>query len=259
MEKFDSQWLDISDERMARFEDMFQWSEATAHYYDGAALGPGLQVVDFGCGPGHQAVEFAKMVAPDGHVHAVDINTEFIKRTRLRADSAGVGDRVSVHLLDSEKIPIPDASLDRVVVRNTLIHVPDPAASMAEFRRLLRPGGLLHMIEGDRRLMAVEPLDLREWNDLIDAAGWAWHQPTIGRRLHGLARRAGFAASEVRVLAAADTEGRLLGMIRTIAEYAREGGMNHERVAEIIAALESGLADGSYLAVSPQFVVTARA
>lgn len=258
MTELDSQWLNIPDERMKRFEDMFRWSEATAHYYEGAALRPGLQVADFGCGPGHQAVEFAKTIAPDGHVHALDINADFIERTRMRADSAGVGDRVSVHLLDSEKIPIPDASLDRVVVRNTLIHVPDPAASMAEFRRVLRPGGLAHMIEGDRRLMAVEPLDLRDWNELIDAAGWAWHQPTIGRRLHGLARGAGFAASEVRVLAAADTEGRLLGMIRTIAEYATEGGMDPDRVASIIAAVEGGLADGTYLAVSPQFVATAQ-
>jgi ubiquinone/menaquinone biosynthesis C-methylase UbiE len=239
VKQLDSQWLDIPDDRFERFEDMFRWNEATAHYYDGAALGPGHRVADFGCGPGHQAVEFARMVAPVGHVHALDINAEFIKRTRTRADAAGVGDRVSVHLLDSEKLPMPNSSIDRVVVRNTLIHVPDPAACMAEFRRVLVPGGLAHMIEGDRRLMAVESL-------------------SIGRRLQGLARNAGFAAIEVRVLTEPDAEGRLLGMIRTIAEYAREGGMNPERVASIVANVDAGLADGTYLAVSPQFVVTAR-
>lgn len=259
MTKLDSQWLDISDDRMGRFEDMFRWSEATAHYYDGAALGPGHEIADFGCGPGHQAVEFAKMIAPYGHVHAIDINAEFIRRTRNRADAAGVGDRVSVHLLDNENLPLADASLDRVVVRNTLIHVPDPASNITEFHRVLRPGGLLHMIEGDRRLMAVEPVALNDWNELIDAAGWAWHQPTIGRRLHGLARHSGFRSCEVRVLAAADTDGRLLGMIRTIAEYAQEGGMSAERARSIVSLVENGLADGTYLAVSPQFIVTAQA
>ena len=257
MAKLDSQWLEISNERMKRFEEMFQWNEATAHYYEGASIGPGLRVADFGCGPGHQAVEFAKMVGPEGHVHALDINKQFLRRAQAWADEAGVGNQVSFHLLDSEIMPIADKELDRVVVRNTLIHVPDPAANMVEFRRVLRSGGLVHMIEGDRRLMAVEPLDLNDWNDLIDAAGWAWHQPTIGRRLHGLAKGAGFSETVVRVLAAADTEGRLLGMIRTISEYAAEGGMERHRVADIMAKIEEGLAQGTYMAVSPQFVVTA--
>ena len=35
-----------------------------------------------------------------------------------------------------------DGSLDRVVVRNTLIYVADPAVTFAEFRRVLRPGGI---------------------------------------------------------------------------------------------------------------------
>jgi len=33
VKKLDSQWLDISKERMEGFEDMFRWSETTAHYY----------------------------------------------------------------------------------------------------------------------------------------------------------------------------------------------------------------------------------
>jgi len=256
--EFDRLWLDISEERMERFEEMFSWSDATAHYYDGAALLPGLKVADFGCGPGHQAVEFARRVGPHGHVHALDINSEFLARTRARADAAGLGDRVSVHQLESAALPLQDASLDRVVVRNTLIHVPDPAETIKEFRRVLRPGGLAHMIEGDRRLIAVEPLSFAEWTEIIDAAEWVWHQPTIGRRLFGLSREAGFTEIEVQVITAADTEGRLLAMIRNITDFAAEGGMNKERVKKVLTTVEHGIAEGTYLAVSPQFIVTAR-
>jgi hypothetical protein len=47
-------------------------------------------------------------------------------------------------------------------------------------------------------------------------------------------------------------------MIRTIGEYAEEGGMDPERVTTIVSSIENGLADQAYTAVSPQFVVTAK-
>lgn len=259
MTNFDSQWRNISEERLEHFERMFRWNEATAHYYDGAELSEGLQIADFGCGPGHQAIEFARRVGPQGHVHAFDINEAFLKRTMQRAQDTGLEDRISTYLLDSEEMRVPAETLDRVIVRNTLIHVPDPAANIAEFRRVLRSGGLCHMIEGDRRLMAVEPVTPEDWSALIDAAGWAWHQPMIGRKLYGLVRGAGFPEAEVRVTAVPDTEGRLLPMMQTIADYAREGSMEENRVAAFLSCLNKALADGTYMAVSPQFVVTAKA
>ncbi len=257
MPDFDSQWVNIPDERMARFQKMFQWSDDTSHYYDGAHLEDGLDVVDFGCGPGHQAVEFARRIGPGGHVHALDINPDFLSSVRNNVEKAGLGGRVTTHLLHDHIIPLPDASVDRAIVRNTLIHVPDPAAIIAEFHRVLRPGGLAHMIEGDRFLMAVEPIGVRDWNEIIEAARWAWKQPTIGRRLYGLARQCGFSDVEVQVVTAPDTTGRLSGMIRTIGDYAVEGGMAPERVSKIMAVLDRAISGGDYLAVSPQFIVTA--
>ena len=258
MSEFDSQWLDIPDERMARFERIFRWSAETAHYYDGARLGPDLDIVDFGCGPGHQAIEFAGRVGPGGHVHAMDINQDFLSSLRAKADKAELSDRITTHLLSDEGLSLSEASADRVIVRNTLIHVPAPHATLVEFRRVLRPGGLAHMIEGDRLLMAVEPLGAQEWGALIEAARWAWKQPTIGRRLHGLAREAGFSEVEVRVITAPDTTGRLFGMIQTIGDYAIEGGMSAERVSALLNSLEHAVTSGTYLAVSPQFIITAR-
>ena len=64
----------------------------------------------------------------------------------------------------------PDASLDAVVARNTLIYVDDPVATLAEFRRVLKPGGIAHAIEGDWRLTAVEPVGTTEWRAVIEAA-----------------------------------------------------------------------------------------
>jgi ubiquinone/menaquinone biosynthesis C-methylase UbiE len=240
---FMAHWVDIDPERMARYETMYEWSEAAEAFYAPAEIREGHVVADFGCGPGHAALEFARRVGPGGHVHALDINAEFIARTRAHAEAAGLGARVTVHLLTETRLPLPDAALDRVVTRNTLVYVQDPAATLAEFRRVLKPGGLAHAIAA-----------------IIRAASWAWRTPEMGRKLHGAARRAGFDEVAVRVLTKPDTEGRLLGMIRTVAGYARESGkLDPARIDAVLATVEQGLAEGSYLAVAPQFLVTARA
>ena len=251
-------WINIDPERMARYEVMFQWSAAAEAFYSPADIQVGQVVADFGCGPGHTAVELARRVGPSGHVHALDINVEFVERTRARAKSAGLADRITAHLLSTDRLPLPDDTLDRVTTRNTIIYVRDPVGTFEEFRRVLKPGGIAHAIESDWSLTAVEPLAADEWRTLVKAAGWAWRDPEIGRKLYGVARRAGFSTVAVQVLTKPDIDGRLLGMIQTVAGYARDSAtLDPERIDAILASVERGLGEKRYLAVSPQFIVTA--
>jgi hypothetical protein len=125
---------------------------------------------------------------------------------------------------------------------------------------VLKKGGLAHAIESDWSLTLVEPVPTAEWAAVIGAASWAWHTPEIGRKLFGVARRAGFAEVAVRVLTKPDTDGRLLGMIRTVIGYARKSGtLDPARIDAVLQTVERSLAEGTYLAVSPQFLVTASA
>jgi ubiquinone/menaquinone biosynthesis C-methylase UbiE len=159
-------WTNIDPERLARYETMYQWSAAAEAFYTAAEIGEGQAVADFGCGPGHTAIEFACRVGASGHVHALDVNAEFIKRTQARAEAAGLADRITTHLLTSERLPLADATLDRI----TIIYVRDPVATPEEFPRMLKPGGLAHAIESDWSLTAVEPLG-SEWRALGAARG----------------------------------------------------------------------------------------
>jgi SAM-dependent methyltransferase len=259
MSNLAAHWLDIDPERLERYETMFAWNPATEHYYSTARLAPDQVVVDFGCGPGHAALEFARRVGPGGHVHALDINAEFIRRTQARAKESGLEGQITAHLLTGTALPLGDATIDRVIARNTLIYVPDPAATLAEFRRVLRPGGRAHAIEGDWGLTAAAPVPTRDWHDLIAAVGKEWPHPEIGRQLYGLFRAARFAEVSIQVLTTPDTTGRLRRMVDTIADSARKGGMLHASIEHILAELDAGLADGRYLVVVPQFIVTASA
>ena len=255
---FQHHWVNIDGERMERYETMYQWNPATEIFYAPARIGPGQVIADFGCGPGHAAIEFARRVGPSGHVHALDINAEFTRRTRARAQHNGLGQRITVHLLEGARLPLSEASLDRAIARNTIIYVADPVETLTEFRRCLRPGGIAHAIEGDWRLTAVEPVPTEDWRSLIEAASWAWPRPEIGRSLYGFARQAGFEDVSIQVLTSPDTDGRLNGLIQTVAGYAKDSGaIESSRVDAILQTVEKAKAEGTYLAISPQFIVTA--
>ena len=88
----------------------------------------------------------------------LDINPDFVSRTRKNANAAGVGERITAHRCDGSILPLPDASLDRLTTRNTIIYVDNPAATIGEFRRVLRAVGKLHTIEGDWPMMVIEPV-----------------------------------------------------------------------------------------------------
>lgn len=90
--------------------------------------------------------------------------------------------------LDGQSIPLPDDSADHAVSTWTLCTVPDPAAALAEIRRIVRPGGRLHLLEHGlsddprvaRRQHRLDPLQqkvaggchlIRRHDELLEAAG----------------------------------------------------------------------------------------
>lgn len=251
-------WVNIDQDRLDRYQRMFQWNPDSAALYEPADIRPGHTVGDFGCGPGHIAVEIAKWVGGDGHVHALDINADFIEFAKDNAMAAGFGDRITTHLCDGTLLPLPVTSLDRLTTRNTLIYVDDPRATISEFRRVLKSGGKLHAIEGDWPMMIVEPIPTKDWAALVDAASHACRTADIGRKLYGLMGSAGFSDIDVQLITRPERDGRLLPMIKNMAGYARDGGtMNDRDIDRILTTLEQAIADGSYLGIAPQFVVTA--
>ena len=249
-------WVKIEAERLERYQSMFGWNPASKPLYDLADIHVNQVVADFGCGPGHTAVELARWVGPKGHVHALDINQDFIDQSHLNARKAGFSDRITSHLSDGLSLPFQAGALDRVTTRNTLIYVDDPKTTLAEFHRALRIGGKVHAIEGDWTMMVAEPMPAKTWTAIVDAAAYACRTPDIGRKLTGLLSQSEFIDIELEVVTRPDMEGRLLPMILNMAGYARESGqMDAAEIDKAMCTLEQGLADRAYLILAPQFVV----
>jgi ubiquinone/menaquinone biosynthesis C-methylase UbiE len=71
---------------------------------------------------------------------------------------------VEVHAQSAERLPFADESFDAVVCTFTLCTIPDPVAAVAEVRRVLAPGGVLHLIE---HVGSLDP-KIRRWQDRLN-------------------------------------------------------------------------------------------
>jgi ubiquinone/menaquinone biosynthesis C-methylase UbiE len=250
-------WLEVEPERVGAYEEMFRWRPQMEPLLAPAALSLGQVVVDYGCGPGQLTVELARRVGESGRVHAIDLNDLFARRTRERALEEGVAERVVVHRIEKDSVPLPDDSVDRVIAKNVLEYVDDPATTLGQFRAALRPGGLAHAIDSDWGMLTVEPLGPERIAALFAAASHAYRTPLIGRRLYGLMRAAGYREVRVQVLASADTRGHMAPVILNMAHYARAAGrLPAATLDALVSDLRAAIEAGSYLLVLPQFLVT---
>lgn len=118
----------------AAYED--SWGRVTAQtaapLLDAAGAGAGCQLLDVCCGPG---VVAGAAVARGADARGVDLAESFIAIARRRAPGA------RFEAGDAEALPFPDAAFDAAVSGYGIIHLPRPAAALAEMARVLRPGG----------------------------------------------------------------------------------------------------------------------
>jgi ubiquinone/menaquinone biosynthesis C-methylase UbiE len=256
---YKAHWITVSADRMSSYKEGFAWDEAAERLFEPAAIAEGQRVADFGCGPGKVSVALAQKVGSTGHVYALDINSEFLETVTHNAAVAGIPERISTCWSDGRHLHLEDGQLDRVSARNALMYVDDPVQTLREFHRVLKPGGLAHAIDGDWMMMVAEPVAHDIWQEFVLAAAHACRSVDMGRKLRAAFLEAGFNEVEASIVARPDAEGRLLGMVRNMARYAKESGkLEDERIDHVVSQLEEGLVTRRYLVVSPQFVVTGR-
>ena len=78
-------------------------------------------------------------------LHAIEPNVAMHGPLRRRAAASGVD--LDLHMSGAERVPLSDESVDEVVCSLVLCTVADPAAVLAEVRRILRPGGRFRFVE----------------------------------------------------------------------------------------------------------------
>ncbi|HEY6880398.1 MAG TPA: class I SAM-dependent methyltransferase [Polyangiales bacterium] len=91
--------------------------------------------------------------------------------------------------LDAQSIALPDASADTALCTFTLCTIPEPLTALREVRRILKPGGTLHLLEHGR---APDP-GVQRWQDRLNGVQQTlFGGCNLNRDIAGLVRAAGF-------------------------------------------------------------------
>jgi ubiquinone/menaquinone biosynthesis C-methylase UbiE len=119
------------------------------------------RILDVGCGTGEIAFRLAE-VFPDAQITGVDIIEAHLELARQRC-----GARARFQVADAFDLPFDTASFDLVVCRHVLQAVPTPERVLAQLVRVLKPGGVLHLLPEDYDMIHAAPTR-------VDVS-WFWH------------------------------------------------------------------------------------
>ncbi|WP_433598042.1 class I SAM-dependent methyltransferase [Nocardia sp. CA-135953] len=145
-------------------------------------IGRPRRIADIGCGTGILAARIERELRPDV-VYGCDASVRMLRQARSRSD------RVKWRNRRAEDLGLPDAAVEAVVSTHAF-HFFDHAAALAEFHRVLAPGGWLAIVINNPRsrwAMALQPPAVR---------GLAYFPPPEVMR--SLVQAAGFTVLEQR-------------------------------------------------------------
>ena len=125
-------------------------------------IGPGMKIADFGSGSGAYVLAIAEALANSGHVYAVDVQRDLLRRTKNEAHRRGFKN-VEVVWGDLEyagATKIADGLLDMVLISNLLFQINEKNAVIKEAWRVLKPAGRLVIIDWSDSFGGVGPLEV---------------------------------------------------------------------------------------------------
>jgi len=158
----------------------------------------GSTVLEIGCGVGAQTIPLAQR-SPAARFTSVDLSAGSIAEANRKVAQAGLTN-VEFRQANIFALPFSAESFDHVLVCFVLEHLVRPAEALVIFRRLLRPGGTITVIEGDHGSTYFYPDSSAAHaaiQCLVTLQQKALGNALIGRQIYPLLIEAGFDAVHV--------------------------------------------------------------
>lgn len=105
-------------------------------------LAPGARVLDVAAGRGAILFPAAEQVGPDGKVTGIDLSEPMVKMTAAEIQRRGLT-QAEIFCMDAQRLTFEPASFDAVFCGFSIQYFPNLEQTLSEFRRMLRPGGVL--------------------------------------------------------------------------------------------------------------------
>lgn len=109
-------------------------------------LEPGMQVLEVGPGKGSYTKAVAKKILPEGKVYSIDIQEKVIETLKKRLKKEAI-DNIIPKVDDAYNLSFDDESIDRIFSIACLPEIPDPVRVLKEFKRVLKPDGIITLSE----------------------------------------------------------------------------------------------------------------
>lgn len=109
-------------------------------------LKPGMQVLEVGPGKGSYTKAVAKKILPEGKVYSIDIQESVIETLKKRLKKEAI-DNIIPKVDDAYNLSFDDESFDRIFSIACLPEIPDPVRVLKEYKRVLKPDGIITLSE----------------------------------------------------------------------------------------------------------------
>ena len=103
----------------------------------------GKQVLDMGCGAAGKSLYYCSLGAEK--VTGVEIVAHYEQEANALAEELGFADRFQFVCASAFELPFPDNSFDTIIMNDFMEHVSDPARTLKEALRLIRPTGAIYI------------------------------------------------------------------------------------------------------------------
>jgi len=167
-----------------------------------AKVGPkrGEHGLDIGCGPGLLACELARDVGRSGKVVGIDANPDMVAMSADRARRSALAGRTEFAVGDAAELTFPAQNFDFATAVQVYEFVADLPRALDEAYRVLRPGGLLVVMDTDWDSCVWQVDDADRHASMLRA--WKAHfvHPHLPALLPRLLGHAGFALRSLSVV-----------------------------------------------------------
>ena len=238
------------------------FSQMLDDYLDAMEIDRASAVIDLGCGTGVAARAIARRAGFSGSVLGIDLSPALVDAASRLALEEGLGDRVTFAAGDSRHLNLADNGFDAAVAHTLLSHVDSPRTVLSEMTRLVRPGGLIAVFDGDYRSITFGNADSDKGKvDDEAVVNGVVTSPAVMRQMPLLLRQAGLERVAVLPYVLAEV-GQADYWASAIDTFERllpgSGAMTAEYAARWAADLRGTMAQGTFFGACNFYAYIAR-